>query len=144
MFTLGKLEHPDPLRTGQLVETLTQINSPLSLKLHQNLITCFGRTDPTIYSGGVTYYLCINQDEPVSQADIYSTDKYTFLYNVCTIPQYRRRGLGRTLLQFLLKDLKKDTWITLQVSPQNEAAVKLYSDLGFSWLCYGFMYSSIL
>lgn len=55
------------------------------------------------------------------------------LLNVCVHPDHQRRGLGRTMVEFLL-DLARERGARvalLEVRPSNLAAYKLYIGLGF-------------
>ncbi len=53
--------------------------------------------------------------------------------NVCIHPDYRRRGLGRGLVEFLLDTARvKGAHVALlEVRPSNIAAYRLYTGLGF-------------
>ena len=56
------------------------------------------------------------------------------LLNLCVSLVYRRKGMGRTLLQHLLGEAKRhrasSTW--LEVRPSNYQAVELYRTMGFN------------
>jgi ribosomal-protein-alanine N-acetyltransferase len=56
------------------------------------------------------------------------------ILNICVRPELRNRGLGRSLLDYML-DLARghhaDT-VFLEVRPSNHAALKLYKDTGFN------------
>lgn len=58
------------------------------------------------------------------------------MLNLAVHPEYRRQGVGRTLLTFLLKQaqVKKATKVFLEVRPSNQAALALYRSLGFKAL----------
>ena len=58
------------------------------------------------------------------------------MLNLAVHPEYRRRGMGRTLLTFLLKQAedKKATKVFLEVRPSNQAALALYRSQGFKVL----------
>lgn len=58
------------------------------------------------------------------------------MLNLAVHPEYRRQGVGRTLLTFLLKQAgeKKATKVFLEVRPSNLAALTLYRSLGFKFL----------
>lgn len=59
----------------------------------------------------------------------------THVMNLAVIPQYRRRGIGTTLLQDALHDLRRQRpdikFITLEVR-ESSGALKLYEKAGFS------------
>jgi len=55
------------------------------------------------------------------------------LLNICIHPEYQRRGLGRALIEFLLKlaRQKRARVALLEVRISNRAAYTLYTKLGF-------------
>jgi [ribosomal protein S18]-alanine N-acetyltransferase len=58
------------------------------------------------------------------------------LLNLAVVPDYRRQGVGRRLLQFLLEQahINKAEEIYLEVRPSNRPALELYGSLGFKVL----------
>jgi ribosomal-protein-alanine N-acetyltransferase len=58
------------------------------------------------------------------------------MLNIAVHPAYRRQGLGRTLLVFLLTLAreKKALKVFLEVRPSNQTALALYRSLGFETL----------
>lgn len=63
----------------------------------------------------------------------YKGSKITLIANVATHPDYRRRGIGRTLTEHAMEQARqkgaKELW--LQVRDDNPTAIKIYADLGF-------------
>jgi len=55
------------------------------------------------------------------------------LLNICVHPDYQRRGLGRQLVEFLLKQARSRNAVValLEVRMGNVAAYRLYASLGF-------------
>lgn len=56
------------------------------------------------------------------------------ILNVATDPAFRRRGIAKTLLQFMLDELspKGFSMALLEVRASNDPAISLYRSLGFS------------
>ena len=56
------------------------------------------------------------------------------MMNLAVHPEYRRRGIGRALVQTLVSMLwsKGVTSLTLEVRASNESAIALYTQLGFT------------
>lgn len=55
-----------------------------------------------------------------------------YILNVAVDPDYRGRGIGRALVNFLIESYRGILrFITLEVRPSNNAAVGLYKSLGF-------------
>jgi GNAT superfamily N-acetyltransferase len=59
-----------------------------------------------------------------------------YISNVAVKPEFRRQGIARALMQATLNHIRTQEAKTafLNVRPQNEGAVKLYTDLGFKSL----------
>jgi len=53
--------------------------------------------------------------------------------NIAVAPEYRRRGIGRSLMERLFEVTARDArrGYTLEVRVSNEAAIRLYEELGF-------------
>jgi len=53
--------------------------------------------------------------------------------NIAVTPEYRRRGIGRSLMERLFEVTARDArrGYTLEVRVSNEAAIRLYEELGF-------------
>lgn len=53
--------------------------------------------------------------------------------NIAVLPGYRRIGVGENLIRYLIDEVKKKNirGITLEVRESNEAAINLYTKLGF-------------
>ena len=65
----------------------------------------------------------------------YVLDECT-IFNIGVLPQYRRKGLGKLLIDELICEAKKRdfAFITLEVRSENIPAYKLYEKAGFT-LC---------
>lgn len=56
------------------------------------------------------------------------------MMNLAVAPEYRRNGIGQTLVMELIRHLQEDqkaTCLTLEVRASNMPAIELYSKLGF-------------
>ena len=58
-------------------------------------------------------------------------DTVWHLMNVAVVPELRRQGIGRTLLETLLERLEPRDQLTLEVRRSNHAALRLYEQFGF-------------
>lgn len=55
-----------------------------------------------------------------------------YVTNVAVLPEYRRLGIGKEILDFAINDSKQELeFISLEVRVSNEAAISLYSGFGF-------------
>lgn len=56
------------------------------------------------------------------------------LFNIAVDPAFQRRGLGRALLEHLIRELEQRDVLTLwlEVRASNAAAIALYESLGFN------------
>ena len=60
-------------------------------------------------------------------------EKTAFIHSFYTARGFRRRGIGRKLLQFAIDILKKESFssVELTVDPENAAAMDFYKSFGF-------------
>lgn len=74
------------------------------------------------------------QDRPLVAYVVYARMKrITLLHKICVLPPYRRQGMARRMMTWLLSDLSKKGCdeIQLWVAESNEAARALYLSIGF-------------
>ena len=82
-----------------------------------------------------SYWLVAVQDDQVvgyigSQSTVDETD----VMNIAVHPQWRRRGIGESLINSLIRELKNrgSHALTLEVRASNAPAIGLYEKLGFT------------
>lgn len=70
---------------------------------------------------------------PIGFVDYWITFDSSTICQICVNPLYRKRGLGKMLLQETIKDCRarKARTITLEVREHNTPAIKLYESFGF-------------
>jgi len=59
----------------------------------------------------------------------------THLMNIAVLPEFRRRGIGKALLENAVRDVKRlhpDMKLTLEVRQSNVAALTFYEKFGFN------------
>lgn len=79
-------------------------------------------------------------DRVVGNVSVYQGGRHPYLgrgsliANVVVHPDYRRRGIARTLMQASLELIRHHggRWVSLQVEADNTAALDLYTDMGFT------------
>ncbi len=56
-----------------------------------------------------------------------------YITNVAVFPEFRRKGVGRALIEFLVNEMKAENanFVTLEVRKSNMSAVSLYEKCGF-------------
>jgi ribosomal protein S18 acetylase RimI-like enzyme len=59
------------------------------------------------------------------------SDHSVYISNVAVDPTYRRQGIARAAMSFILEKCKGTTRIDLVTHPENESALQLYKSLGF-------------
>ncbi|WP_444659213.1 ribosomal protein S18-alanine N-acetyltransferase [Caproiciproducens sp. R2] len=71
--------------------------------------------------------------ETVGCAGMHCVCGECYIDKVCVHPGFRRRGIARALVRYLIEDAVKNhaEFITLEVRRSNDAAVALYAGLGF-------------
>lgn len=82
---------------------------------------------------GYNAWVCLQGEEIRGYALMSSGGGEAHLLNICIDPDYQGGGLGRFLLQHVLRQAGRvgADQIFLEVRPSNAAAIHLYEDLGF-------------
>ncbi|MCK9478927.1 MAG: ribosomal protein S18-alanine N-acetyltransferase [Firmicutes bacterium] len=79
------------------------------------------------------YFVALKEDKVIGYGGMWAVAGEGHITNIAVSPQYRRNGLGRLLLQKLLK--KAETLdldvLMLEVRVSNTAAISLYHSMGF-------------
>ena len=73
--------------------------------------------------------VAFDDDEPVGLANLALRGDRGWIGGIGVVPEARRRGIGRILLEAVLAEAPGD--VTLEVIEQNEAARRLYEQVGF-------------
>lgn len=88
------------------------------------------------WEGRKLTFAAFDKDKPIAfvSAD-YVLDECS-IYDVGTLPEYRKMGIAYSLLESLIDECKKRdfAFITLEVRSENTPAIRLYEKCGFS-LC---------
>ncbi|MDO5725815.1 MAG: ribosomal protein S18-alanine N-acetyltransferase [Tissierellia bacterium] len=84
------------------------------------------------------YFIAISDEKIVAFAAIWYILDEVHIANFCVKPDYRKKGIGKKLLNHIILDAKQRNFmgITLEVNEKNEAAINLYLAEGF--VAYGF------
>ena len=82
---------------------------------------------------GYGAWVCLLGERIVGYALMSSGGGEAHLLNLCVDPDYQRRGLGRLLLEHVLRQAGRTgaDQIFLEVRPSNVAALQLYHAMGF-------------
>lgn len=81
-----------------------------------------------------TYFIvALNDGEVIGYGGMHTPSGDCFIDNIAVDPEHRRQGVGRSITAALIAEAKRigGNFISLEVRPSNEAAVKLYRSLGF-------------
>ncbi len=55
-----------------------------------------------------------------------------YVTNIAVLPKYRRRGIGKKILEYVIKNSESELeFISLEVRVSNDAAISLYENFGF-------------
>ena len=101
--------------------------------IQQELYTLFAALTPWT-NDQLQLYLAYQDDQPVATAATFRAAGVVGLYEVATLPEVRRRGIGTAVTQHTLVAARQDgvDVATLLSSPM---AVQLYHQLGFQEYC---------
>jgi len=98
---------------------------------------------------GMKIYFAVKDEQIIGKIHIQLTGGTAGIYGFGILPQYRKKGYGRSILLKAVKKLKEEnvSQIMLQVEAGNEAALNLYKSCGFETTSvmdyYGFSPSAI-
>jgi len=115
-------------RQGFISPTDLQIDSQIYNGLTDLYWKCFQSSGTLLSYPGCLYVLFMDNVLVSSLAIRFGKRK--LIYNVCTDPAYRRRGLMQHLFKVLIEDVNAPMY--LQVEAENWNAYTLYWKLGFN------------
>jgi len=88
----------------------------------------------TAYFKGITIGAICSRIEVDAEVDADKSGEKLYIMTLVTLASYRRRGVGRALLESVLKYAKEDLKVQsvyLHVQTSNDAARKFYESFGF-------------
>lgn len=91
-------------------------------------------TDEQIRSSDNTvFFLAKENDKPIGYAGMYTVLDEGYVTNIGVMPEYRRKGIGKKLVNALIEFCieKNMIFLSLEVRPSNLPAIKLYESFGF-------------
>ncbi|PHM22960.1 ribosomal protein S18-alanine N-acetyltransferase [Xenorhabdus ehlersii] len=118
------------------ISLLTPVDLPAAFQIEQ-ASHAFPWSEKTFYSNQGERYLNykISQNDQIIGFAItqYVMDEAT-LFNIAIHPEYQSRGYGRALLAHLINILpeKQINTLWLEVRRSNQAAIRLYEEMGFN------------
>ena len=79
-----------------------------------------------------TFYLIKHRDRVIGSASFrLQDDGSAYIGNMAVDPTYRRQGVARATMSFLVKQLGDAVRVELVTHPENDHALQLYGSLGF-------------
>ena len=91
-------------------------------------------TDEQIRSSDNTVFFLAKEDEkPIGYAGMFTVLDEGYVTNIGVMPKYRRKGIGKRLLEELTQFCveNKLAFLSLEVRPSNTPAINLYKSFGF-------------
>jgi len=100
---------------------------------------CFTSPFPEPYirslaeSGSDSFLVAIEENKAVGYVSALIHGKDAHVASIAVLKDYRRRGIGRALMYYLIKSLKLRNikTISLEVRKSNTSAIRFYESLGF-------------
>lgn len=79
------------------------------------------------------FYVAFSKGEIVGYIGSHNIIGEVYITNVAVSPEFRRNGVGKTLVEFLIEQMKteKAEFVTLEVRKSNLNAISLYEKCGF-------------
>ncbi len=75
------------------------------------------------------FYIALADGEPAGYAGLQIFSGEGYVTNIATLPEYRRQGVAKALLERVLQN--EAEFITLEVRESNTSAIRLYEMFGF-------------
>jgi ribosomal protein S18 acetylase RimI-like enzyme len=119
------------LATSQDIEAIASINAA---SFGQSVEGAREHVAASICTTSTRYYLAKLGNEPVGCLDVFYSDNDTAgIYGFGVLPQFRRRGFGRQIMEQTINTIRAEGQkrIELEVEPNNNNAVALYRSIGF-------------
>jgi ribosomal protein S18 acetylase RimI-like enzyme len=80
------------------------------------------------HSGNIRLYFR-NNKKLIGRIDVFNYKDQADLYNFYVHEEYRNKGYGKHILNYVFKNYKKKIWLFVDLG--NNKALKLYNKLGF-------------
>lgn len=79
------------------------------------------------------WLVAVDGDKVVGYVGSQSVLGWSDMMNLAVLPEYRRQGIGETLVSELIAKLREqnNTCLTLEVRVSNQSAIALYEKMGF-------------
>lgn len=83
-------------------------------------------------NAGTSFYVARSKNSVSGYMGVSKIAGEGYVTNIAVLPTYRRQGIGKALLEYVLNDCKNELeFISLEVRVSNTAAISLYKKLGF-------------
>lgn len=88
----------------------------------------------TLYREDVLFFVAYEEEKLLGYAGVYCTADEGEITNIAVSPSARRHGVGHALMEALVNALadRQIDRIVLEVRVSNEAAIRLYEQMGFA------------
>lgn len=132
LYRLEVLSDTSGLISLSKLPNYISISSNLHLALTNLFRTCFNNGNLGVHLPSIIYFIVV-QNTIASVAMVTTQGPHTgyMIYNACTGPAFRKRGLMSKLIQQIILDFTGKP-IYLQVKSYNQQAYDLYVKLGFT------------
>lgn len=83
-------------------------------------------------NASTTFYVARQHNKVIGYMGLSKIAGEGYVTNIAVLPEYRRQGIGKKILEYVILDSKKELeFISLEVRVSNRAAISLYENLGF-------------
>ena len=79
------------------------------------------------------FFVAFSGDEIAGYIGSHNVLGEVYITNVAVFPEFRRKGVGKALVEFLANEMKAENaeFVTLEVRRSNQNAISLYEKCGF-------------
>jgi ribosomal-protein-alanine N-acetyltransferase len=118
---------------------VSKVESSLLPQVFEIERLCFSSPFPESYlrslaeSGSDSFLVAIEENRVVGYVSALVHGKDAHIASIAVLKDYRRRGVGRSLMSELIKSLKlrRIRTVSLEVRKSNTSAIRFYEGLGF-------------
>lgn len=127
---ITKINHRNT-QTAKSIHLLFQLSYTIEAQwLRSEHFPPLYRTVEDIFKSDTVFYAYLEDEVPVAIIEIKNEKTTTDIHSLVVHPDYFRKGLGITLMTYVLRTMESQVFI-VETGLENEAATNLYRKLGF-------------
>lgn len=127
---IQKLEHTNPTVANQ-IRSIWQVSYKVEADLlNAKVFPPLNRTLEEFINCENAFYGYVKNDTLAAVVEVIHNSEYTHIRSLVVDPNFFRQGIGKALVQFVLKEYDSNLFI-VETGAANDPACALYENLGF-------------